>query len=319
MDRRIIQYYEDKLSNEEKKQLLQEVSEQSSLKQEMMYFKHMRSLMAFHAKEQDKQIGQRSWLRFYQLHQAECYKKKLLCMTRYVAVLIVGMFSMWWIILCLNRPEYSAAKEQKLMVPMGHRAQFILPDGTKVWLNGGSTLTYPLVFNRERKVVVEGEALFDVVKSKSPFIVSMGKINVKVLGTRFRVSNYFSEQVSVFLIEGSVKVYLPKNQENNVILKPGQQLKVENGEWLISEISAPILWQEDIYIFQNESLANILKRLERYYDVKFKVSDFNLLQQTYTGKFRHRDGVIKILCVIQQICPFKLARSDNGNEIVLYN
>lgn len=319
MDKRIIQYYEGELSNEEKKQLLQEVSEQSSLKQEMMDLQHVRSLMAFHPNEQDKLIGQRSWQRFYQLRRAKHRRKVLWNITRYAAVLIMGMFSMWWIINSMNKPEYPIAKEQKLMVPIGHRAQLILPDGTKVWLNAGSTLTYPSVFNRERKVTVVGEAFFDVAKSKIPFIVSMGKIDVKALGTRFDVSNYPSEEISVSLIEGSVKIYHSKNEENNVILKPGQQLKGENGEWLISETSEPILWQEEIYIFQDEPLAKILKKLERYYDVKFKVADSNLLQQTYTGKFRHHDGVIEILRVIQKICPFKVARSDNSNEIVLYN
>ena len=123
---------------------------------------------------------------------------------------------------------------QKLSVPAGQRAHIVLPDGSKVWVNAGSTLTYPSIFGEERRVKLNGEAFFEVAKGTLPFIVSTGKVDIKALGTQFNVFNYPSEELTVALLEGSVRVYHPEQEQQGVLLSPEQQLTATaNGRFLV--------------------------------------------------------------------------------------
>lgn len=195
---------------------------------------------------------------------------------------------------------------QELSVPAGQRAHILLPDGSKVWVNAGSTLSYPSLFSDERRVKLIGEAFFEVAKGDKPFIVSTGKVDVKALGTQFNVFNYPKEELSVALLEGSVRIYRPEYERQGVILKPNQQLTENNGRFLISPIDKnPIIWKEGLYAFDKQKLKDILKKLELYYDVKIFVKDVSILEYEYTGKFRQRDGVMEVLRIIQKFIHSK--------------
>ncbi|MCB5171871.1 FecR domain-containing protein [Bacteroides fragilis] len=98
-----------------------------------------------------------------------------------------------------------------------------------------------------------GEAFFEVAKGDKPFIVSTGKVDVKALGTQFNVFNYPKEELSVALLEGSVRIYRPEYERQGVILKPNQQLTENNGRFLISPIDKnPIIWKEGLYAFDKQ-------------------------------------------------------------------
>lgn len=196
---------------------------------------------------------------------------------------------------------------QELSVPAGQRAHIVLPDGSKVWVNAGSTLTYPSIFGEERRVKLNGEAFFEVAKGTLPFIVSTGKVDIKALGTQFNVFNYPSEELTVALLEGSVRVYHPEQEQQGVLLSPEQQLTATaNGRFLVGSITKdPIIWKDGLYAFDKQKLKDILKKLELYYDVKIIVKDTSILEYEYTGKFRQRDGVMEVLRIIQKIHPSK--------------
>lgn len=320
MDQRIIKYYAGELSKEERKALLKDAFSDQALKKEMMDYQHLQSLMRLHPQEKDEFIGKKSWERFMQARRTEKGKRLFWDVLRYAAVILVCVASTWWITYSSGYGDMSRAVVQELSVPAGQRAHIVLPDGSKVWVNAGSVLSYPSVFGKERRIQLTGEAFFEVAKDASPFIVSTGKVDVKALGTQFNVFNYPTEKLTVALLEGSVRVYRPSQERQGVLLQPRQQLtETADGRFLVSAITQdPVIWKDGLYAFNKQKLKEILKKLELYYDVKFIVRDASILEYEYTGKFRQRDGVMEVLRIIRKIHPFKMEQKKDTNEIILY-
>ena len=210
-------------------------------------------------------------------------------------------------------------KRQTLYVPAGQRACISLQDGTVVWLNAQSTLTYPSHFyGKERTVSIIGEAFFEVAKDKNrPFIVAAQDAKIQVLGTKFNVYSYpDSKQIRTSLIEGAVQVFYKSKQ---VILRPNEESIAQDGKLTVSNIKNPdmLLWRNGIYSFNNERLADIVNKLELYYDVTINIANPKLKDINYTCKFRQRDGIEKILHTIQKIHHFKIEIDKENNVITL--
>lgn len=319
MDQRIIKYYTGELGKEERTALLKEAMSNQDLKKEMMDYQRVQSLMKLHPQEKNEFIGKESLRRFLKARQAEKGKRLLLQLARYAAVITVCIASTWWLTYSLVSKDTPQPVAQELTVPAGQRARIVLPDGSKVWVNAGSTLSYPSIFGKERRVSLSGEAFFEVAKGSTPFIVSTGKTDIKALGTEFNVFNYPTEDLSVSLLEGGVRVYHPGREQEGITLQPNQQVIESGNRFLVQSISKdPILWKEGIYAFEQAKLKEILKKLELYYDVKFTVRNASILEYEYTGKFRQRDGVMEVLRIIQKIHPFKMKQKEETNEIILY-
>ena len=320
MDQRIIKYYAGELSKEERKTLLKDAFSDQALKKEMMDYQHLQSLMQLHPQAKNEFIGKKSWERFMQARRTEKWKRLFLHFLRYAAVILVCVASTWWITYSSGHGDMSRAVVQELSVPAGQRAHIVLPDGSKVWVNAGSVLSYPSVFGKERRIKLTGEAFFEVAKDASPFIVSTGRVDVRALGTQFNVFNYPTEKLTVALLEGSVRVYHHDQEQQGVLLRPQQQLtESADGRFQVSDITQdPIIWKDGLYAFNKQKLRDILKKLELYYDVKFTVKDASILEYEYTGKFRQRDGVMEVLRIIRKIHPFNIKQIENTNEIILY-
>jgi ferric-dicitrate binding protein FerR (iron transport regulator) len=211
-----------------------------------------------------------------------------------------------------------------LFVPAGQRVNLTLADGTVVWLNARSRLTYPAAFvGKERRVSIEGEAYFEVAKDRDrPFIVSSGGIEMKVLGTAFNVSGYSGENVvRVSLLEGSLYVYDKNAPGKNVTLRPREDVTFHGDSMILGNIRGNdcFLWKDGIYGFEEESLCNIFKKLELYYDIHIEVKDPALLEWKYTVKFRQRDGIDEILRLLCKIHPFNIMRDDGNNRIMIFD
>jgi ferric-dicitrate binding protein FerR (iron transport regulator) len=179
---------------------------------------------------------------------------------------------------------YSILSDQKVIddqknqnntieTPRGGRYQMRLPDGTNVWLNSASRLTFPSSFSSlsKRKVELSGEAYFEVAKDRSrPFVVKTILQEVEVLGTHFNISSYEDESsVKTTLIEGSVKI-VAKNGSDK-ILKPGQQsvltadnITVEN----ISEGQQALAWKNDQFVFESNDIQYVMRMISRWYNVE---------------------------------------------------
>lgn len=164
-------------------------------------------------------------------------------------------------------------KYNTLSNPRGSKViDMALADGSHVWLNAGSSVTYPIAFiGNERNVSVTGEAYFEVTHDKTkPFKVSKGDMSVEVLGTRFNVNAYDDEEsIQVTLLEGSVEV---KNQKSKVKIVPGQQAVIMNNQRLTVnkgvDLEQVMAWKNGSFYFNQAGIAEVMRQLSRWYDVK---------------------------------------------------
>lgn len=175
-------------------------------------------------------------------------------------------------------PEGAAATTTEtyntITTPRGRQYQMTLPDGTKVWLNAASRITFPTAFTgAERKVTISGEAYFEVARhADKPFIVSAGGAGIEVLGTSFNINAYSDEStVKATLLEGSIKVVPSKDgsSKTGVVLKPGQQAIVNDQLQVNADINIEqvIAWKNGLFYFNSTGIATVMQQLSRWYDI----------------------------------------------------
>lgn len=206
--------------------------------------------------------------------------------SRAAAVLILGLLASNLFFLGKTGPSEIQTHVQTVTVPNGARTNFKLPDGSEVWLNSGSTLTWSSDFTSNRLIQLEGEAYFEVVTTGIPFFVNTSMGQVEVTGTAFNVKSLGGEQMFETTVEeGSVNVYcnfVPKIAG----LKAGQQARLVDGHWELSRVETDIYtsWKEGRIIFRQEYLPEVAKRLERWYHVSIELDkDPRLNNIHYTG------------------------------------
>lgn len=326
MDERIHKYFNEELSPEERISLLRDVEADETLMKDFAEYQNMHALLNLGQQMENRTAGKLHFDQFISKKQRGTAQWLWLRRMSYAAVIMVLIASssiLTYLYMQSHMPqELSANVMNTLYTPAGQRAQLVLQDGTEVWLNAKSKLTYPARFSGDRRLVsVEGEAFFNVAKDPSrPFIVSTKGVNMKALGTQFNVYSYpATSYVQTSLIEGCVKVFFPDKECEGVILKPDQQVTVANGKMEVEPIrlSEHFLWRDGIYAFDNEPLIDILKKMELYYDVRILVKDTSLFNDTYTGKFRQRDSLDDVFRVLQQIRNFRVEKDKDRNIITL--
>ncbi len=199
----------------------------------------------------------------------------------------------------------SESLSRTLSTPRGVDFKVTLPDGTEVWLNAESSLQFPEQFGDTRKVVLKGEAFFEVARDAShPFIVQTDKMNVKVLGTEFDFRNYETETPCVALLRGSVEILNTDDTPTNVVLKPGQEASVgEDGMVSVSpvDVYAVRQWVDGFFYFQDQTLLSVLKELSRWYNVGIVIKDKKLVDEKIHFSALRRDDLQKTLDGINQL------------------
>jgi len=205
-----------------------------------------------------------------------------------------------------NRPADDQPVSSTIYAPMGARISFNLPDGTTGMLNSGSSLSYSLPFNIKRKVNLNGEAWFDVYHDpKHPFEITSGTSTVKVFGTRFNINAYPDESyVEVVLEEGKVSY---RNQEvsEEVAMLPSERLIFKDGN-IIKSVTDPAkynAWTEGKLVFRGDPMAEVARRLERWYNVKVQLADKALNKYSFRGIFLDDtlEDVLKFLSMTSPI------------------
>ncbi len=173
--------------------------------------------------------------------------------------------------------------------PKGSRISFTLPDNTKGWLNSGSSLEYVLPFGSKRQVTLTGEAWFEVTKDEAnPFLVHAGISEIRVLGTKFNVNAYPEENyVEVALCEGKVEFSAP-GVASPVLMKPDERLVCRNGKANLygTDASRYAAWVEGKLVFRGDPMAEVARRLERWYNVKVEVVDKELENYVFREPLR---------------------------------
>lgn len=241
------------------------------------------------------------------------YRRRLVQLTAIAALLVVlaGVGWQW----SLQVPA-TPVPTNEVVSRKGSRSNIKLPDGTRVWLNADSKLTYVSDFSGpQREVTLSGEAYFDVVKDASrPFIIHTDKINIRVLGTAFNVKAYPTDAViETALIHGKIEVTYTDRPSEKIILKPNEKLVIRKDQQTRAEPATALpkiqlnnlipigdslipetAWMDDKLVFSNETLANIAAMLERRFDVEVEVRSTDVAAFTYTGIFE-KESLAKIL------------------------
>jgi len=217
-----------------------------------------------------------------------------------------------------NKPATKLAHNQ-ISVPYGKRFTVELDDGTVVSLNAGSKLDYPQSFTGmdTREVYLFGEAYFNVEEDKSrPFIVRTDKMNVRVFGTKFNISNYSNDSIaSAVLTEGSIGVYRPSEifaEKDLIVMEPGQEVLVQKDSFIVRKVNIEkhVAWSSDKLHFENDRLADIIKELERHYNVSIDNKSSELDDTRYTGTFS-KESIIEVLNIFQSTTHFEYKMENN--------
>lgn len=206
----------------------------------------------------------------------------------------------------------------KYIVPSGQKSSVVLADGTKVWLNSGTTLSVPMSESRKRNVYLEGEAFFDVVKNeKVPFVVDTKDYSVKVFGTQFDVRSYKCKAESeTILKEGSISIVTQGKEE--IKMTPGQAFFVDKEKkHVIAEVNPEIYisWKDNLLKIDNEELQDLLIRMEHWYGVKIHVENYEMvknLKYTLTIKTESLREMLDLMCYVTPL-TYKV----NGDQVNL--
>lgn len=215
----------------------------------------------------------------------------------------------------------TAASYNTMITPPGKTFEMKLEDGTRVWLNAGSSLKYPTYFDgTERKVVLNGEAYFAVAHNpKRRFVVEVKGRQVEDIGTEFDVNNYSDNDFpAVALITGSVKV---TNGKNNSILVPGQKADMPGSGIEVSkaDLKAFTAWKNGLFVFHNEPVTDMMKVIGRWYNARIVYATDYVPDNTFTGEISNKVVVSKLLDKIALTGVAEFTISGNTITVHPYN
>ncbi|MBP3518299.1 MAG: DUF4974 domain-containing protein [Parabacteroides sp.] len=215
----------------------------------------------------------------------------------------------------------SGLQLSEIVSPKGSKTQLRLADGTEVCLNSGSSIQYGEGFGtKNRNLILSGEAYLKVQRNEQlPFIVSAGEIDIKVLGTEFNVDAYpESEEIRVSLIKGAVSMSDRKNH-NSIVLKPMETGVFRHNSRKLTLVSDDMRqaldWMQDRLVFKGETFENIVRQLERRFDVEIRVQDKKLLEKRFGGDFKPEESLDQILKIMSSSGKFKYKKKGRIVEI----
>lgn len=203
----------------------------------------------------------------------------------------------------------------QLIVPHGKSSSITLSDGSRIWVNSGSRLIYPQVFEGDkREIYVEGEIYIEVEKKEQPFFIKTEKLEVRVLGTTFNVSTYKNDdEHSVVLVSGLVDVKDQENQNVSRIL-PNQKFTYNSKNASVDiqnvDVDEYISWKFGFLTFKSENLTTVINKLERYYNVNFQYNKTNAKDIRVSGKLNLKDNISEVLKAISITTPMKYEITD---------
>jgi ferric-dicitrate binding protein FerR (iron transport regulator) len=217
--------------------------------------------------------------------------------------------------------ETFISQEYSVQAQKGERAAILLPDGTKVYLNSESTLSYPTSFAlNNRTVRLSGEAYFEVTHDeKSPFVVHTPTAQIKVLGTTFNLFAYPDNSwFEATLIEGSVEIKSFSHPNKMATLNPDQKVRYNKstGEWTVSnaDIQLATAWKRGDLIFRGQSLKDVFPLLESFYGMNIQVEGA-CPEEMFTGSY-HESDINQVLKNLQYHYHFTFSKSGNNIHII---
>ena len=198
-----------------------------------------------------------------------------------------------------------------MIASKGQLSQCVLPDGSYVWLNGGSKVIYTASqFQKERIVELKGEGYFEVAKNEEvPFLVHTSNTLVKVFGTKFNVNGYNSDKIVVTLEEGRVGVSGDTGIEPSVFINPGEQAIIKSDGVIkkqnIADTELFTSWKERKLVFKNENLETIAEKLEDIFDVKIEFKDEACKEYRYRGIIEYENSIFHTMEILELTSDIK--------------
>lgn len=247
------------------------------------------------------------------------FRQGLRWLQRIAAILFIPVFLLS-VYLCM-RQKQEAEQYIEVKTNPGMVSSFQLPDGSKVWMNAGSYLRYPVEFaSGKREIVLEGQGYFEVTHNPAkPFVVKVNQgYSVEVLGTEFNITAYRNEDlIETTLVEGSVKLNLGSSADQMVsqILKPKEKAVYKKKDQVLSISSInpnyETAWKDGKIIFKNHPMEEVLKILSRHYNVRFEIKDPKVTESEITAKFSNEQlpQVLEYLKLASGI-KFKIKNPD---------
>ncbi|SHF26472.1 FecR family protein [Mariniphaga anaerophila] len=193
---------------------------------------------------------------------------------------------------------------QTITTPYGAKTSFTLPDSSVVWLNSGSTFSYPLNFDKTRAVTLVGEAYFKVEKSNMPFVVSTGYGDVEVKGTSFNVKAYTDDNAFETTLEEGAVVFKASGTTSGVTLNPGEQMVKAGNGFVTKNVETKYFtsWKDGLLFFNREPFPSFITKLERWYNIKIEYTDPALDELWYTGTLE-MESVSEVMEMISKAAP----------------
>jgi ferric-dicitrate binding protein FerR (iron transport regulator) len=283
-----------------------------------------------------------------ELEQPPRKKRRLIFFSILGAIIIGGALFFYDSAVPASKPDAPIAKNE-ISTRYGSKTNLVLPDGSKVWLNAGSKITYDKNYGSSiRELTLVGEAYFDVVKNTSkPFIIHTSKMDIKVLGTAFDVKCYPDEKTTeTSLIRGSVEITL-KDRSQKIILKPNEKITINNDDVNMqlgkndpvkkagtssNAVHAPIItlgyltrepvnneiietsWINNRLIFSDERFDDIAIKMERWFGVNIQFGSEKLKKLRFTGAFEN-ETIDQALSAMQLTTAFKF--NINKDHIII--
>ena len=239
--------------------------------------------------------------------------KFLAYLSRIAAILFLPLLITSLAYLFYTSPSSGVQKfGNQINVSFGTVIHFVLSDGTNVWLNSGSHFEYPAQFTGDtREVYLEGEAYFEVAKSRKPFVVHTKQIEVLAKGTSFNVTAYpTDDRIMTILVSGQVALYKVTPESEPILiteLKPNEKatyLPEKNSSIITSLTDAEkyISWKEGKLVFQNDSFEEIVRKLNRWYNTDIRLIDPELKTYRYTATFTD-ETLFQVLELLENSAP----------------
>ena len=206
-------------------------------------------------------------------------------------------------------PEYN-----QLLVPAGKRVRVELSDGTRLVVNSQSKVIYPCRFNGDiRKIYAQGEVFLEVAHDKQhPFIVESEDFKLRVLGTKFNISNYKGRATNIVLVEGSVEV--TDRTERKAQLVPSDLLNIANGAIAYQkqvDVAEYISWVDGVMLLNGNDLSHIIQKLSIYYGIPIQCDPMVGKEKVY-GKLDLKDDIDEVIECIRQTIPIEVEKSDTS-------
>ncbi|HAQ20552.1 MAG TPA: hypothetical protein DCR40_15180 [Prolixibacteraceae bacterium] len=242
----------------------------------------------------------------------------LLHIAAMLLIAAIAGFSIAYLTIQNNAPKTELAWFET-KVSRGEKSQLILPDGSKVWVNSESSISYPSNFMEgNREIKLNGEAYFEVAKFEGePFTVKTNDYNVRVLGTKFNIMAYSDfNRTETSLIEGKIEI---QKGGQHIPVVPGQTLTFSDNKFSIIKTNASqkAQWKDGIFDFDQITFKELVVRLEHWYDVDIIVRNPELNRIVYSGIFKNEETIWQVLNTFQMTLPIRYSRSDFRTFVIV--